>query len=148
MENIWDLEKKRIKSDEGLMLKPYRCTEGHLTVGYGHKVVIGDASGIKSERDPPISKEKAEQLFETEFAYAKNSVVKKYPGYHPRAQAILINMTFQLGEAGVAKFQNMHAAIQRRDYVTAAKEMRNSKWHLQTKNRCERLAADMQSITH
>jgi GH24 family phage-related lysozyme (muramidase) len=39
-----DLEKTKeaIKKEEGFRLEVYKCTEGHLTGGYGHKMLDGE----------------------------------------------------------------------------------------------------------
>ena len=34
--------KERIKAHEGYRLEPYHCTEGHLTGGWGHKILDGE----------------------------------------------------------------------------------------------------------
>ena len=34
--------KEAVKKEEGYRLETYRCTEGHLTGGYGHKMLEGE----------------------------------------------------------------------------------------------------------
>ena len=43
----------------------------------------------------------------------------------------------QLGEGGVSKFKNMFAALEAGDYAEGCEQMLDSKWHMQTPNRCE-----------
>ena len=33
------ITKTHVKTEEGYKLEPYKCTEGHLTGGYGHKII-------------------------------------------------------------------------------------------------------------
>jgi len=51
-------------------------------------------------------------------------------------------MCFQLGYR-VAKFKKMWEALKQKDYVTASKEMINSRWFQQTPLRCKKLAGKM-----
>lgn len=59
--------------------------------------------------------------------------------------AVLLEMIFQLGLAKTQKFPHFLAALQAKDYETAAKEMIDSTWHLQTPARVERLAQQMRT---
>ena len=52
-------------------------------------------------------------------------------------------MVFQLGIGNVSKFKKMWLALDSEDYVEASKQMLDSKWHKQTKSRCESLASMM-----
>lgn len=59
---------------------------------------------------------------------------------------ILHNMTFNLGKKGIGKFTNMWVAIEIGDWKTASKEMLDSLWAKQVKNRAVRLANRMASV--
>ena len=52
----------------------------------------------------------------------------------------LINMSFNLGTAGLLKFVKFLAALKTRDYETAAKEMLDSRWAAQVGPRATRLS--------
>ena len=48
MKPEWDayhiaITKTHIKSEEGYKLEAYKCTEGYLTGGYGHRIMDGEA---------------------------------------------------------------------------------------------------------
>ena len=58
-------------------------------------------------------------------------------------QAVLIEMAYQLGEAGLMSFVKMRAAVSKEDFGTAAAEMLESKWATQTPERAARLAGRM-----
>ena len=51
--------KERIKAHEGYRLSPYHCTEGHLTGGYGHKILDGE--------DVPTTQEGWIALFDKDY---------------------------------------------------------------------------------
>jgi lysozyme len=59
--------------------------------------------------------------------------------------AVITDMMFNLGYKGLSKFKNMLAALQSEDYVTAAREMLNSKWRTQVGKRAEKLAEMMET---
>src|SRR4051812_7475144 len=85
----------QIKRDEGPgpmsggRMKPYRDTEGHLTIGYGHNL---DARGITPEI--------AAMLLEEDIAIAVSELRRHFDWFdhlsRPRQDA-LINMCFNLG---------------------------------------------------
>jgi lysozyme len=55
------------------------------------------------------------------------------------AQRVLVDMRFNLGGAGFRKFKKMIAAINANDFMTAALEMKNSRWSNQVGNRAKTL---------
>lgn len=125
-----------IKSHEGLRLDSYEDTEGHLTIGWGHKVVPEDNIGPGDS----ITGQRAEELFTVDYERALLGVDTAVPSYnnHPYdVQAVLISMVFQMGVAGVAGFVMMNAALSADppDYERAAAEMLDSKWARQTPRR-------------
>ena len=61
-------------------------------------------------------------------------------------QHVIVEMVYQLGIGGVGKFNNMWLALNQADYYTASQEMQDSRWHKQTKKRCESLAKIVESF--
>jgi lysozyme len=55
-------------------------------------------------------------------------------------------MVFQLGFDGVKNFKKMLTAIHAKDYVTASKEMLDSKWNKQTPKRAKRMSDLMAAV--
>ncbi len=128
--------KAQIKRDEGRRLKPYKCTEGYWTIGYGRNL---DVNGITPEE--------ADHIFNNDYDRARD-IATLFPCWTtlngPR-QAVLVNMIFQMGAKGVMKFRLMQKALDERDWSRAAEEMLDSKWHRQTPERAERLAIQMRT---
>lgn len=124
----------QLKSDEGLRLNPYKCTEGYLTIGYGRNL---ETNGI--------SENEAEVMLVNDI-YRVMESLNDYglliDHTQPR-QDVLINMAFQMGINGLLKFKNMLRALDDRSYSLAAKEMLNSLWAKQTPERAKRLARQM-----
>lgn len=121
-----------LKRHEGLELKPYRCTEGYLTLGIGRNL---ETKGI--------SEEEAEYLLRNdieEVVAALNDRIPWWNNLPDHKRIVLASMAFQLGVGGLLKFQNMLAAAEDRDDHEVVAQMRDSRWHRQTTARVEELA--------
>lgn len=129
----------RVRSHEGFELEPYIDTLGFLTGGVGHKILPSE--------EVPTTEEGWLELYDQDFEKAVTAADEITPDdIHPTAFGIIVEMIFQLGKKGCMNFRKMHLAIAEKDYVKASMEMLDSKWHKQTKARCESLAELMRSI--
>ena len=61
-------------------------------------------------------------------------------------QGVLIEMCFQLGQAGVGKFKKMFKALAECEFSEAAKQMKDSRWYDQTPARCLELSDIIKNI--
>jgi len=126
-----------IKQHEGLKLKPYKCSAGKLTIGYGRNL-----------DDKGISEAEAQALLEKDFFDILNDLNVTYRWFYnlnnPR-KAVVCDMAFNLGMEGFAKFKRMIAAVSRSNFKMAATEMIKSKWYEQVGRRSERLVQMMES---
>lgn len=134
-----------IKRNEGLSLKPYRCTSGLWTIGYGYNM---EAHGIPARlvdriiTGRGITEEDAEQLLLTEVANCISDCRKLIPSFgaiSSNRQIALVDMCFNLGRVGLGKFRNMLAAIAAGDWEKAWKAAQASKWYGQVKSRGPRV---------
>lgn len=73
------------------------------------------------------------------------ATVNPYYGREIPRGAVLLDMAYNMGVAGLMNFHHMLAAVQAGDWKTAAAEMLNSTWAKQVKNRAYRLAAVMEN---
>lgn len=126
--------RKMLIRDEGYKAKPYRDTVGKMTIGVGRNLDDVGVSGltILQMLDEDIDKatEAAFRIFgEAEFCSIPE----------PQQLAIL-NMIFNLGEAGFSGFKNTIAAIKARDWQTVRSHALQSKWAKQVGKRAERIA--------
>lgn len=132
------LAEKIIKIEEGYRNKPYLCTAGLPTVGYGRVI------GKKGDPLPNLTANKAEEdrFLRERVRELSYNLMSKFPNAwrncNPARQAILISLTYQLGLTGVSAFQKMWMALSAGDFKRAADEMLNSKWAKQTPNRAKR----------
>jgi len=121
-----------IRRHEGLRLKPYTDTTGHLTIGYGRNL---QARGI--------SVEEAEYLLQTDMRLTYTALQARIPWITQLSdvrQAVLVDMAFNLGMAGLLQFRKTLRLIQAGDYADAGAAMLNSRWAAQVKGRATRLA--------
>ncbi len=137
--NIKNFTKDSIKSHEGYRLDPYECTEGFLTGGYGHKILENE--------EVPTSKEGWEVLVDKDFEKAWSDMESLCETHNlpenEEMMSILCEMIFQLGFTGVSKFKMTIKALQEGNMEEASNQMKDSKWYVQTPNRCVSLAERM-----
>ena len=129
-----------LKRDEGAVLiagrhRVYRDSLGLDTIGYGRLLSRG------------LSEDEALYLLENDIKDAEAQAAK-YDWFHDLdevRQAVVTEMLFNIGPDRFNGFALMKAALDRRDYVEAAHQMRASKWAEQVKGRATRLAAMMET---
>lgn len=132
--------KQMTKDFEGLRLKPYKCTAGKLTIGYGRNL-----------DDVGISQAEADMLFERDFAKAEAEVRRLCKEFNIDCESlieqrfyVLTDMMFNLGYGRLSKFKKMLTALSKGDYRAAAREMLDSAWANQVGNRAIKLSAMME----
>jgi len=124
--------------DEGLRLKPYRCTAGRLTIGVGRNL-----------DDRGISESEALLLLDNDIkdCWGRLAVAQPWVLATPEAvQEVLVNMCFNLGLAGLLAFRQTLALLQAGRHAEAAAEMLRSKWAAQVGARAERLAQRLREL--
>ena len=126
-----DLLRQELIRDEGLRLKPYRCTQGKLTIGIGRNL---DDNGI--------SNEEAEILFNNDLRDVESDLDRSLTWWRMMSDArqrVLANMCFNMGLGTLLTFKNTLAAMAVGDYQKAAAGMRASLWARQVGPRADRL---------
>jgi lysozyme len=122
---------------EGLRFKPYHCTAGKVTIGYGRNL-----------DDVGITITEAEAMLEADIDRSVDELDRVKPGWREHSdnrQNVLIEMMFNLGAPRLMGFRKMWAAIDARDYTKAAIEMLDSRWAKQVGKRAETLANQMRA---
>lgn len=138
-----DLRSQLIR-DEGLRLRPYRDTEGKLTIGVGRNL-----------DDRGVSFAEAELMLDNDIRLAQATVVARIPfaaSLSEIRRSVLVNMAFNMGigepgKSGLLGFKKFLAAVEREEWEEAAKQMLDSKWRRQVGIRAERLAEQMRTGT-
>ncbi len=117
--------------DEGLRLRPYKCTAGYLTIGYGRNL---EGNGI--------TREEADAMLDHDIGVVSKDLDKNIPWWRQMpepAQRGLINMAFNLGWPRLKLFANMLAALKSGNYFEAAQHALDSKWSFQVGDRATRI---------
>lgn len=119
-----------IKKCEGLNLETYIDTTGHLTIGWGRNLKNG------------IRLDEAELMFQNDLKQTIQELdAQEWFGNLPdNVQSALINMNFNLGITKLLGFRKMVAALQKKDYTTAAMEALDSLWAKQVGQRAKDVA--------
>lgn len=121
-----------LKRHEGLVLKPYQCTSGKLTIGIGRNL-----------EDQGITEHEAYMLLQADILRCEKEVLAHIPCYkklNEARQEVLVNMCFNLGIKGLLSFKKFLTALTKQDFMTASKEMLNSQWAKQVGERAIELS--------
>lgn len=120
-----------IKKCEDFKSHPYLDTVGKLTIGWGRNI-----------EDNGISQAEGDFMFDNDFARCQADL-KQYKWYTDQPQNVqdaLMNMCFNLGIGRLRGFKKMIAALENKDYTTAAIEALESKWANQVGQRAKDVA--------
>ncbi len=127
---------KYIRRYEGLNLHPYRCPAGCLTIGYGHNLENG------------ISRQTAQYMLQEDLQQTCRSLRKQFIWWEKLdevRQFVFVDMCFNMGISKLCTVKKFLAAVQRRDYPAAAREMLDSKWAGQVGHRARELTEMMKT---
>lgn len=123
---------------EGFRGKPYKCSAGFWTIGYGRNL-----------DHKPLSENEGLMLLLGDVDDATVDAASVVPTFHFHNEVrrdVLVQMAYQMGRDGLAGFQRMIAALGVGDYERAAREMRDSKWWREdSRSRAEVLARRMET---
>ena len=131
MKNLNDLKERLIK-EEGLRTKPYRCSEGKLTIGVGRNL-----------EDRGITEDEAMCLLDNDIKIVKDEILNKLPWVYcinTTAFLILMDMAFNIGVPRLLKFKNTLEYLKNDEYKKAAVEMLDSRWAVQVGKRAVELS--------
>lgn len=114
-----DQLRAQVMRHEGYRSKPYRCSAGKLTIGYGRNL-----------EDVGIDKDEARYLLDRDIVKALVDLAT-FGWFHSLdsvRQRALVNMRYQLGPTRFRGFKRMIAALSKKDYQAAAVAAADSKW--------------------
>lgn len=137
MKTIKDL-KERLIQEEGLRLKPYRCTSNKLTIGVGRNIeergITQDEALYLLNNDIELT---LDELYENLNWLASIDVT---------ARMILVDMAFNMGVPRLLGFKNTLRYIREGEYLKASVEMLDSRWAAQVGKRAKDLSNLMAEI--
>lgn len=102
--------------------KPVKAPKGKLTIGIGHNLEA-----------KPLSAAVRRMIFEEDLDDAVREAVNVvgenfFNSLTTNRRLALVNLAFNLGETGLAKFKNMIGALKVHDYLMAGAHLRDSLW--------------------
>ena len=130
---LWE----QLLQHEGLLLKPYRCSAGKLTIGIGRNI-----------EDVGITEEEAFVLLGNDISRVIAELDLNIPAFcnlDEIRKRVLVDMGFNLGIGRLKKFRRMLAALEAGDDAQAAVEMMDSRWARQVGSRAEKLKKMMET---
>ena len=127
----------QLQRDEGFRGRPYLDSEGHMTIGYGRNL---DAN--------PLTLAEGLYLLKGDIDQAERGVMVALPWVESLDAvrgAVLVNMAFNCGIAGLLTFKKMLTAIELGEYSKAAEQLLDSKYAKQVGGRAVRLAKQLET---
>jgi len=129
---------KQLRQEEGEVLHAYKDHMGFLTIGVGRL--------IDQKKGGGITKEESAYLLANDIKKVVSQLERALPWFNQlndARKAVLCQMCFQMGLAGLLDFKNTLKAIQNGEWAKAASGMQQSLWAKQTPARAKRLADQM-----
>lgn len=125
---------KQIKEHEGLVLKPYKCPAGKLTIGYGHNL-----------EDNGLSQSACEYILIEDIEEAKRNLYAVFTrdffnSLSDNQKIALVDMMFNLGMSRFLTFKKFILTAKQRNFDRASVEIIHSKAYTQAKRRYQLLA--------
>lgn len=136
-----------IKYWEGVRYKAYKDSRGIPTVGVGFNLTRRDApSELKKVgadynkiiKGGSLTDEQVNALLKKDVAKSVSDarrLVKSFDSQPEEVQRIIADLAYNLGADKFRKFKDTIKALDNRDYLTAAKALRNSRWYEQVGRR-------------
>lgn len=132
--------KDQLIREEGKRRSAYQDTLGYWTIGVGRLIDERKGGGLSdAEIDLLLTNDIAAKTAELEAA------LPWFGRLSEQRQAVLIQMAFQMGTAGLLKFTETVGAIRDERWAHAAACMQDSLWAKQTPERAKRLARQIET---
>lgn len=134
------------QKEEGFQSNPYMDTQGNKTIGYGFN--MNEPSVLKLipqavlDHKRSLTKDEANNIFNQLYSTAQLNAQKfsgeRWSMLNDNQRKALTDMSYQLGSAKLNGFKNLKEAIKGGHFNTAAREILNSNYKKQAKNRALR----------
>lgn len=135
-----DKLRRLLSEHEGRIPHAYKDSLGYLTIGVGH--LIDERKGGR------LPEHIIDALLDYDIEEHTRPLYEALPWMHdldPVRQAVLCDMSFNLGVQGLLKWKNTLRDVQEGRYASAAIRMRASLWARQVKSRAVRLSKMMET---
>ncbi len=131
--------------EEGYRDRPYLCSEGYVTIGFGTK--LHNEKGHDPEQfSLVVNRDIAKAMLlndvsKMELALSHTSVGHIFDKLDNDRRAVILSMTYQMGVNGVLNFRKMWKALEAGNWEEAGVQALDSRWARQTASRASRHAA-------
>lgn len=144
---------QRLCVNEGLRLKPYYCSAGHLTIGIGRNL---EDNPLNDEEKAYIGHSVKEGITEDQAFYLCRNDLKKvradldknlpwWQDLNADRQFVMIDLCFNMGIRKLLQFQKTLKSIATGYYVKAGEQLMQSLYAKQVGKRAERNAKCLQT---
>ena len=130
-----------LKSEEGFKAHAYQDHLGWITVGFGRCIHPGVGLGI--------TKAEAELLLVNDITRCLGEAQRAFHWFHDseqHIQMVIVELLFWIGLPKLRGFKRMLAALEERDYETAAKELLDSKLAQHVPGRAKRYSQRLRGL--
>ena len=117
--------KSRLREHEGAKHSAYQDSKGYWTIGIGRL--------IDARKGGKITSDEMLYLLDNDIKRS-SSELKPYQWFTKQdkvRQDVLIELVISMGLGSLLGFKNMIAALEKKDYVQAGRELVDSKWAIQ-----------------
>ena len=124
-------EQRLTELNEGRVSKPYTDTVGKLTIGVGHNL-----------SDKGVSDAVIDLMLTEDYAEARTTLLTAFPwmsSFDDVRLATFTDLSFNLGITKLLRFRNTLACAKAQDWVGTARNLRQSLWFQQVKDRGPRI---------
>lgn len=131
----------QLRRDEGVRPAAYQDHLGYWTIGVGRLIDARKpgAGLLPDEIDYLLRNDIGDRV------RALGAVLPWFKRLDDARQAVLVNMAFQMGTAGLLGFATTLDLVSKSRYAEASAQMLKSKWAQQTPERAKRLAEQMKT---
>lgn len=131
-----------LRNEEGVRYKPYKDHLGYWTIGVGH--LIDPRKGAEWI-EGPLTDAQVDALLDEDIAKVERGLPEWMRELDPVRYAVMVDMAFQMGVAGLMGFKNTLRFVMEGNYTQAADNMQQSLWYRQTPNRANRRIKEMRT---
>lgn len=143
---------RRLVLHEGVVLYPYKCSMGYLTIGVGRNLETNPMTEEEKKACGDyihgITKNAAFYLLRNDIKRVTKECEKSIPFWKQlddERQYALLDMVFQIGIYGVKKFKKMLSAMGVGNWKEASAQCLDSKYAVQTPVRAKRIAKTIET---
>ena len=119
-----------LKIHEGVETHAYKCSASKITIGVGRNIDPEGGIGLQEDEIDYLLQNDIDRIItELDFEYGWFSELNE------ARQDAMVDISFNLGQTRLRKFQKALTAMAKSDWDTAADEFMDSKWSKQVGNR-------------